>query len=499
VINSNNDKVEHTISIISDPYDVDVDPYSDKIYVTNLGSNSVSIIDGSTNTILGNVENVTSPVSVDVDPIRSWIYVTNIDTNTLSKIDAVTNKVVKNVTVGTHPYSVKTSGGREYKIYVTNIGSNTVSVIDGISFKLIKNIHVGKFPVGIAVNPKTNKVYVTNHLSNTISVINGSSDTVLKNITVGNNPDGIDINLETNKIYVTNTGSNTVSVIDGLTSTVTRTIAVNSNINPELEAQKHPLPPSVQFPTVASFIAVDQRKNMIYVTNTGSNTVSVIDGSTNDLVIGLTFTIDPPNSGRIECIDKNEKTDINMYDTDKYVRFRYGTELECTSYSQGDYRFNYWSGEAAKISGAPASIHNILDSTLDWFKGLFIYKSDPISINATQYNQGLKANFKAAPDYMAAVVLPIIIGALTLGIHRVSLIYKKRRYKLNQANYMCRHDKIINDAYKASQRSKSEASQRLTQIRNDIIHDYYKGIISECNYEELMNKISDYYQKIGSI
>jgi YVTN family beta-propeller protein len=128
VINGNTDRVEHTTSLGSNPYDVDIDPYSNKIYVANLGSHSVSIIDGSTNTVVGNVGNVTSPVGIDVDPIRDWIYVTNIETNTLSKIDALTNKLMKNVTVGLNPYSVEISEG---KIYVTNTGSNTVFVIDG--------------------------------------------------------------------------------------------------------------------------------------------------------------------------------------------------------------------------------------------------------------------------------------------------------------------------------------------------------------------------------
>jgi YVTN family beta-propeller protein len=238
---------------------------------------------------------------------------------------------------------------------------------------------------------------------------------------------------------------------------------------------------------------------MIYVTNTGSNTVSVIDGSTNKMVVGVDFSIDPPNSGRIECINKNDKNDTDTYTTDKYVRLSYGKELECTSYSNSDYRFNFWSGDLATTSTSPAPTGNILGSVVDWFKGLFISKSPPITFAATEYNQALKGNFKAAPDYISAVILPILIAALTFGVARIRRVYRRRRHKRREENYLLIHNKIIDDAYNSSQRSKTEASQRLTQVRNDIVYDYAKGITSEGNYKVLMNNISNYLQKIASV
>ena len=76
----------------------------------------------------------------------------------------------------------------------------------------------------IAVNPTTNEIYVTNLGSNTVSKINSNTGNVT-NIRFETSPNGtspngtspnrIAINPETNKIYVANSGSNTVSVIDG--------------------------------------------------------------------------------------------------------------------------------------------------------------------------------------------------------------------------------------------------------------------------------------------
>ena len=81
-----------------------------------------------------------------------------------------------------------------------------------------------KLPLNIAVNPDTNKIYVINDVdlydtdNGTISVIDGTRDELINaTILVGDNPIDIAVNPITNKIYVANYGSDTVSVINGST------------------------------------------------------------------------------------------------------------------------------------------------------------------------------------------------------------------------------------------------------------------------------------------
>jgi hypothetical protein len=40
---------------------------------------------------------------------------------------------------------------------------------------------------------------------------------------------------------------------------------------------------------------------MIYVTNTGSGTVPIVDGKVDGTIERLNFNINPPNSGDIQC------------------------------------------------------------------------------------------------------------------------------------------------------------------------------------------------------
>ena len=101
--------------------------------------------------------------------------------------------------------------------------------------------------------------------SRSVTVIDGYNDSKTEDIPIGKRPVGIAIEPHRDKIYVTNSDSNTVSVINGSTNKV-QDIPVGSQ---------------------PSAIAIDEHSNMIYVAN--QNTVSVINGSTNkvqDIPVG---------------------------------------------------------------------------------------------------------------------------------------------------------------------------------------------------------------------
>src|SRR6202165_888706 len=66
--------------------------------------------------------------------------------------------------------------------------------------------------------------YVTNGKNNTVSVIDLRTFEPAKTITVGIEPTGVVANGKKNEIYVVNTGSNNVSVIDAERNAVVATI-----------------------------------------------------------------------------------------------------------------------------------------------------------------------------------------------------------------------------------------------------------------------------------
>lgn len=93
------------------------------------------------------------------------VYVTNMVSGTVSVIDSKKKRVVDSIKVGTEPFGCAlTPDGK--KLYVANQSSETVSVIDTERDYVIKTIHrVGTKPHGIAITADGKKVYVTQLLS----------------------------------------------------------------------------------------------------------------------------------------------------------------------------------------------------------------------------------------------------------------------------------------------------------------------------------------------
>src|SRR5690348_14355229 len=76
-----------TITVGSGPIAVAVNPKTDTIYVVNRGSNSVSVINGATNTVTATITVGSSPEGVAVNPTTDTSYVTNFNDGTVSVIN----------------------------------------------------------------------------------------------------------------------------------------------------------------------------------------------------------------------------------------------------------------------------------------------------------------------------------------------------------------------------------------------------------------------------
>src|SRR5215831_11877612 len=122
-------------------------------YITNSGSNTVSVIDTATNTVVSTIPVGTAPAGVAVTPDGSKVYVTNFLSNTVSVIATATNTVVSTIPVGP-PFAVAVTPDSS-KVYVTN-GQSDMSVIDTATNTVVNTIPVGLFHFAVAVTPDGN-------------------------------------------------------------------------------------------------------------------------------------------------------------------------------------------------------------------------------------------------------------------------------------------------------------------------------------------------------
>lgn len=296
-------KVIATVPVGSAPFGLDVNTATNKIYVANTASQSVSVIDGATNAVTTTVTNLPhEPTDIAVNSATNKIYVPvsfaqgvvviNGATDTASSfipigffafrvsVNPATNRVYVStagqqvVVIDGATDSVLTqiplpSGGASYasavdtamnKIYVCDANNNVVYAINGATNTLTKTIPVGLSPQKIAANPLFgSRVYVANFNSSSVTVINGGPDVVLTTVPVGGQPYGVGVDTLDNKVLVASVSSastsDPVAVIDGLTNTVQNSFTVGD----------HP-----------SDVAVNPAARRAYVTNETSNTVSVV-------------------------------------------------------------------------------------------------------------------------------------------------------------------------------------------------------------------------------
>jgi YVTN family beta-propeller protein len=170
-------------------------------YVTNQGSNTVSVID-ETNTVTGTIPVGTAPVGVAVTPDGAFAYVTNQNSNTVSAIATATNTVTATVPVGNVPSGVAiTSTGAS--AYVTNFHSANVSVIATATNTVTATVPVGNSPFSVAITPDGAFAYVANQGSANVSVIATATNTVTATVPVGASPVGVAITPDGAFAYVT--------------------------------------------------------------------------------------------------------------------------------------------------------------------------------------------------------------------------------------------------------------------------------------------------------
>src|SRR4051794_9658712 len=106
--------------------------------------------------------------------------------------------------------------------------------------------------------PASARIYVTNQLDNTASVIDGRTHKVVATVRVGVSPAQMAVSPDRKSVYIANTGSDTVSVLNTADNTIARTIAL----------------PRASKPVG---VALNPNGRYLYTADGGSNRVSVLD------------------------------------------------------------------------------------------------------------------------------------------------------------------------------------------------------------------------------
>src|SRR5207245_8581547 len=94
--------VTATVATGNGPFAEALNPVTNKIYVVNQNSNSVTVIDGATYGVSATVTAGTSPSAVALNPLTNKVYVANSGSNNVTVINGADNTTAT-VTVGNNP------------------------------------------------------------------------------------------------------------------------------------------------------------------------------------------------------------------------------------------------------------------------------------------------------------------------------------------------------------------------------------------------------------
>ncbi len=218
------------------------------VYVTNEGSDNVSVINRQSGKVVATVMVGESPrgIAAGLRRDRMKVYVANSGSDSISVIDPTSNRVEQEIPIrfGRVPEGIAVAGvpfGREL-IFVANYGSNTVSVVDAATYREVDRVDVGSGPVAIVTDPPVESFLGSRFLSiEEIDLLSSYRDRYLN-------------------VYVANRNSNDVSVL-------------------RMDLRRDRIEEigriAVEWTPVS--LAVDPRRGLLYVANHGSDRLSVID------------------------------------------------------------------------------------------------------------------------------------------------------------------------------------------------------------------------------
>lgn len=200
------------------PHSIKIDKSGKNLYCANCFDDSISIVDIEDLTVKETFSAGSHPNDLVFNQDESYLYVTNGDSDSVSVIDMPTKKIITQVPVGVMPHGICMSPDGEY-VYTANMDSSTISIIDTWSNSKVACLKVGKCPIEVAASSDGKFLFVIcsflgSDRNGMISVISTGSYRILKSIDTGQIPIQMLQTADGKHAYVTNMGSNDLSIID---------------------------------------------------------------------------------------------------------------------------------------------------------------------------------------------------------------------------------------------------------------------------------------------
>jgi len=262
-----------------------------RVYVTNEMSGDLTIIDATSQTVVGSAPLGKRPRGIRVSPDRRSLYVAlsgspmggpGVDRNSLppadraadgiGEVDVATGRVKRIIHGGVDPEQLDVSADGA-RIYIANEDTAQMSVVDTASGAIVAAVKIGEEPEGVSIRPDGKVVYVTCEGDGAVFAIDTGTNKVLNRIEVGRRPRAIGFLPDGSRAFVTLENDGVVAVVDAQAHKFIQTIALEG-------AGQGPKPRPMG-------IAVRPDGSMVYVTTGSFGSLFFLDPAKNAAVGSL--------------------------------------------------------------------------------------------------------------------------------------------------------------------------------------------------------------------
>jgi YVTN family beta-propeller protein len=306
-----------------------------RIYVTNSAGDTVDVVDAATNKVVQTIQGIELPHGVVFSPDGTRVYISNESESVLDVVDGNNGHILEKVPLSGHPNNLTITKDGKRVLVGIRAGSGSLEIIDTRTLKKIKSIPVSGPVHNVYMTPDGRYAVSGSIDAKTITVVDLQSDQAVWDLNLGSGvrPMAFDVNADgsTNRIFAQLSGFNGFAVVsfakhaeieriklpdqpggygvaEGRMGTPAHGIGVAPNGTslwvastaanaifeyslPSLELAGHTELPVVhslglEKPTgsVPEWITFSPDSKFLYLSNSGSRSVSVIDTATRQIV-----------------------------------------------------------------------------------------------------------------------------------------------------------------------------------------------------------------------
>ncbi len=280
VIDTASDTVVSTIVVGDYPHGVAVTPSGDKVFVANRAAGTVSVIDTVSRSVIATITTGLTPISVAVEPSGAFAYAVNRGEDKISVIDTATLAVTGTIYVSDGP-SLALMHPTQPRLYIAHNGTLsglTLSVIDTQTRTVLNTLSVGSVIVGMALHPDGKTLYLVDEASRSVYKVDLSTMAIVSTVILGGDPYGVAVSPSGGTYYVSDLQRKIVSEIEVASNAKKNEISVGSS------------PKGVQ-------IHPDGKR--LYVSNLDSASVSIIDMASAKVTATVSVGLGPVGTGQI--------------------------------------------------------------------------------------------------------------------------------------------------------------------------------------------------------